>query len=361
MMIASAAAALGGCAGGISRMIDESRVFARIGVMADTDICPKGRKWPLEKALRFYRQSEVDAVVIVGRVFQEESAASAAILDDLWNKVFGDLDTKLIMAEGEAEVNGFRFGVSAHRPAEKCDVLTFYGGRRLALTDELCFHPRDANAICAGSMHGVEVPQEMKRDPVGKKAREAAQGLLVSAYPDRTVVRRLDFTQSFPVNPDEAWRVKRSRLFYAEDVADPWIIGPDEKGEDFTKAPEFWPDTRIQVLTGYMGAGKICTVKWPSVLKRGTGARARWYEVEVAFADDRKTRIRRKSVLSGGFFLSEDRDLNGAKAVFKESELPSADEKHSEIVFAVTPVGMFGKRGKTFFSEPLPLPRREKR
>ena len=351
------AALLSGCTlYEIEEAVDDMKVVTRIGVIANTDIGMKSKTDLLGKALRFYRQEEVDAVVVTGDITEGGIAESRERLDEVWNSVFEGQDVRLIAEDGKAEVKGFSFAVDSGRPRGKRDVLTFYGGRRLALTDELCFYPRDSRLICAGSMHGVEVPEAVADPELIARTKQAAQGLLVSVYSDKTVIRRLDFTQKKPVDRDKAWLVRKMREVYAEDVADPWVLAPDGTAERETaEVPEFWPDTCIRVLPGYLKGEKVCTVKWPSVLKRGTGVRARWYEVGVSFADDPKRVIRSRTVMSGSFFLSEDRDLKGVQTVFRLAELPRADATHSQAVFSVTPVGAYGKRGKAFYSEPVSL------
>ena len=116
----------------------------------------------------------------------------------------------------------------------------------------------------------------------------------------------------------------------------------------------------MQVCRGQDKEGPFYTVIWPAVQKRFTGARARSYEVEAQFdgADAAKPRphLVRKSVLSDGFFLAEERDVGGVKCVVRFAELPSARGALSRVVFAVTPIGAYGKRGRPVRSEPVPLP-----
>ena len=346
-----------GCVSDVVRLADDMRVKTRIGVLADTEIGKGANLSMLEKAFVFYRQQKVDAVVLTGAITQDGSSAQLGALNQIWAKVFEDSEAKLITDEGRHEVNGFAFATSAKRPMKTCDILTFYGNRKLALTDELCFYPREAKAICAGSVHGVNLPEGMKDDVLQASASRAAQGLLVSDYGDRTVIRRLDFTQQLPEDLDLAWKVKRERLAYAEDVADPWEIDAAASlKENLPVVPEFPEDVSIRALPGYTKKGEmICTVQWPSVLKRFCGARARWYEVGVAFADQPKQQIQRRTVLSPFFHLSEDRDRRGVTTVFKVSELPRPDGPHQAVVFQVTPIGTFGKRGRTVTSGAVPL------
>ena len=355
--VAILCALLSGCVSDVVQLADDMRVRTRIGVLADAEIGKGANLAMLEKAFVFYRQQKVDAVVLTGAINQNGSPAQLGTLNQIWEKVFKDPAVKLITDEGRHEVKGFAFATSAKRPMKACEVLTFYGNRKLPLTDELCFYPRDSKAICAGSMHGVNLPEGIKDEDLLAAASRAAQGLLVSDYGDRTVIRRLDFTQNLPLDQDLAWKVRKEKLAYAEDVADPWEIdATGSVAEDLSVAPEFPEDASIRVLPGHSKTGEaICTVQWPPVLKRFCGARARWYEVGVAFADQPKLQIRRRTLLSPSFHLSEDRDLQGVTTVFKVSELPRSDGAHQAIIFQVTPIGAFGKHGRTVCSAPVPL------
>ena len=357
LLISSSLLLLAGCVSDVVQMADDLRVRTRIGVLADTEIGKGANLAMLEKAFTFYRQQKVDAVVLTGVITQNGNSAQFETLNQIWAKVFGDSSAKLIVDEGRHEVKGFVFATSAKRPMKTCEALTFYGNRKLPLTDELCFYPRESKAICAGSMRGVNLPEGIKDEALRVKASKTAQGLLVSDYGDRTVIRRLDFTQKLPLDEGLAWKVKKEKLAYAEDVADPWEIGATGLvEEDSSAVPEFPEDASIRVLPGHTKKGEaICTVQWPPVLKRFCGARARWYEVGVAFADQPKQQIRRRTVLSPSFHLSEDRDLQGVTTVFKVSELPRSDAAHQAIIFQVTPIGAFGKPGRTLSSGNVPL------
>ena len=352
---ALAMALLCGCVSEIARRIDDWRVGTRIGVMAHVDIGPGGNPAAFEKALRYYRQNKVSAVVIVGPVLRTRADAKTKTLDDVWRETFGGEDVLLVTEDGPTSVGDISFAVSTARPHGACDVLTFYGDRKYALTDELCLYPRDAKAVCAGSMCGVDVPEGFGDKGLRTAAAQAAQGLLVSAYDGKTVIRRLDFTQRAPVDPSAAFDVRRFERIYAEEVAEPWELKPGVPVALPGEVPEFWADTRILALPGFRNNERVVTVKWPSVLQGQTGARARWYEVAVAFAHRPNEPFCRKSVMSNGFFLSEDRDRKGVQCIFGEAEFPSAEDGRRAIVFSVTPVGCFGKRGKAVFSEAVSL------
>lgn len=348
---------LAGCVSEVTRLVDDVRVVARIGVLADVNLRGAGEVQMLKKAFEFYRQEGVDAVAVVGTVPTAGAAAQRERMDDVWRQVFAGSSVPLFLESGRHEVKGVPFATAEDRPVGKQDVLTFYGKRRLALTDELCAYPRGSRTLCAGSMSGLDLPAGYEDKALEAKLAKSAQGLLVSVYADKTVVRRLDFTQKLPLDSNEAWRVKKDRLVYAEDVAAPWVVGADGKvAMPEQEIPEFWSDTRLQVIPGYVRTERVYTVKWPSLLQRHVGARARWYVVEAAFADESKAVFLSRTILSDGYHQSEDRDKGAVKTVIRTSELPSASEAHKQVVFRVTPVGAFGKSGKSLVSEPISLP-----
>lgn len=354
-----------GCADGLSGLSGLAGARTRIGVMANTDVGWITETKPLERALRFYRQNGVRAVVITGSVTKNGYKDQFDVLDKVWQKVFGGTDVRLILKDGRYDVDGFAFAVSAARPHGECDVLTFYGEGRKALTDEFCYYPREARAVFAGSMHGVEVARhfegwgqtlpdgQVRPGPLAVRAQGASQGLLVSVFSESVQIRRLDFTYADPADRRQAQELRRDGVVYAADVADPWIV---DAPVNMNQVPQFWDDTRIQLRRGQYREERICTVIWPSVQKRFTGVRARQYEVSLIYPGKLKQPLLTKCVLTDGFFLPEERDANGGRCVFRESELPCGDATHREALFAVTPLGPFGRRGKTFFSEPISLP-----
>ena len=332
-----------GCVDEMARFVDDARVTARIGVMADTEVEWITGTKKLEAAFWFYRQSKVDAVVIAGKVTKDGYKDQREVLDKVWKRVFGGTETRLIVTEGRHEVKGFAFAAVSAQPLGICEIPTFYGGAKRALTDELGYYPRDSKAICAGSMSGVRVQSGFAdAEGLNRRLASVAQGLLVSVYADRVSARRLNFSTPSRNAP------------VAEDVAEPWEIGVEAERDP---APQFWDDTRVLVTVGQDRTNRIYTVKWPNVQKRFTGARARSYEVEVVDPERKKRAYLRKSVLSEGFHLHETRDVAGVRCVFLDHELARCGDS-PRIVFAVTPIGFFGKHGRTVYSEPVPLPSR---
>ena len=327
-----------GCAGDVARIADEVRVVARIGVLADVNLRGADDVKMLKRAFAYYRQEGVDAVAIAGVKTPPKTKESP---EDVWRSVFAGSQVSLFQETGRHETKGVAFATSVDRPIGPQEVLTFYGKRRLALTDELCVYPRNSRAVCAGSMSGLDLPNGFEDKVLEKKLAKSAEGLLVSVYSDKTVIRRLDFTQKQP-----------------EDVAEPWAIGADGTvAEPEKEIAEFWPDTRLQIFPGYDRAERILTVMWPSLLRCHVGARARWYVVEAAFADDMKAVFLSRTVLSGGYHQAEGRDTGAVKTVFKVSDLPPPRGARTQFVFKVTPIGAFGKPGKPLVSSSLPLPK----
>ena len=340
---------ISGCVSETLELIEDARSQARIGVLAHARVGWITETAKLEKAFRFYRQSKVDAVILTGAVTKDGYRDQYGVLDKVWKKVFGDTSTRLIMSDGQYDVNGFRFAVSSNRPSAKCDVLTFHGGARLALTDELCIFPPDANLVCAGSLSGIDISANyIGSEALSKILANAAQGLLVVAYsPDNVKIRRLDFTQNGPGNA----KYRQNATAYAEDVDEPWDLG---HMKERPPAPRFWEDTTLRATLERENYDLLYRLVWPTVQKRFTGARARCYEVGIATADEPPNIHALGLVLSEKFHLAEERDTQGASCVIRLSGLGTALSQQPTIRFAVTPIGAYGKRGAPIFSEPLP-------
>ena len=340
---------LSGCVSEALESIDDLRTKARIGVVAHAEVGWITETKMLEKVFRFCRQSRVDAVVLTGKVTKNGYRNQFEVLEKVWKKVFGDTTTRLISEDGTYDVNGFSFAVSARRPVGACKVLTFCGEGKRALTDELGFYPHDSNLVSAGSLSGVDVSETyFNAAEVKRQMPRAAQGLLVCASADRVKIRRLDFTQSEPLDKGD-WR---PGAVYAEDVAEPWIVG---EVQDSPPAPRFWDDTRVMVSCVVERGVPSYRIRWPSVQKRLTGARARCYEVGVAFADEPQRILPCGNTVSSRFHLAEERDSNGVTCSVPASLLPQASATRKEVFFAVTPIGAFGQRGRAVFSDPVPL------
>ena len=341
----------------MARFVDDSRVDVRIGVLANTAVAWIAGTKMLEKAFRYYRQMNVAAVVITGAVTQNGYKNQYEVLDQVWRKVFGATPkARLILDEGPAEVSGFAFAVSRNAPTVKGATLTFHGEWLNALTDERSFYDPDRNAVCAGSMCGVQIADGFhygNRLSKGELVVPCAQGLLVSVYGPKVAIRRLDFTPASPVNE----KPRRDEV-YAEDVGSELVLDRDAPFERKpSRAPEFWDDTTIKVLPGYAGDKRIFTVQWPSVQARFTGVRAFCYEVLAHLVKPGETApgraFRRRNVLSSGFLLAESRDNKAVTSVFPRESFQKAIDGSSAVVVSVAPIGPFGDRGKPVFSAPF--------
>lgn len=346
-----------GCVG-ISNVIDNARTCARIGVVANPEL-----SWPksaakLQKAFAFYKDRNVDVIVVLGNLTKDGSMGQYRVLAQAWDSVFrnpvkgidpnpprrifvlGERDRERFKDEfaselggdvsqhgGEFEVNGFRFRAVCGHPVSD-GVPTFYSDGKMALTDELCWYPRKSPNFNAGSISGVEIKSGYEPVP---KAKSVAQGLLVTVYSSKIAVSRFDFGDM-------------------ETVADDWVIPRDStlgvsKLDD--RAPQFWDDVQLRALRGFeANKGPSYRIVWPPVLARHTGVRAHSYEVDVLMAPKdggQEIVVKRRYVLSPNFYRSENRDVEPVSCRFYESELPS----DSKFRFAVTPISSFGVRGRT--------------
>lgn len=336
----------------VERLVDDARTDARIGVLANTAIEWKDSTGPFVKALRYFRQEGVDAVVIAGGATLNGYKDQVEVLKAAWSSVFGNAASpRLVLDEGRQEVNGFAFGVSPKRPFEKCEVLTFHGTGRRALTNEMWFHDAENHSVYAGSMSGIVLSagyEHAGRVSDGKATVAATQGLLVSVYAKEIRIRRLDFAQS---GPKDGRRLGRN-FVYAEDVADELVLDRQTLSATSPAAgtPEFWDDTRLQAIAGYDRGRPVVTLRWPHVLKRFRGTRAFRYEVGLHVLPPGETvphaPIARRYVLTRNFHLSEDRDLDAVSCQFDRKALDEVRKQHPAPVITVTPVSSLGARGK---------------
>ena len=342
----------------IASAIGDARAVAKIGVVAHPEL-----SWPqsasrLKRALQFFRDRKVDAIVVLGDLTNDGYLNQYRVLAQAWDDVFRNpvkgidpapprrilvlgererrnfrpefadaLGGDLSVEGGEFEVGGFRFRATAARPAAG-DTPAFFAEGKPALTDELCWFPRTRIEIDAGSLSGV-VPRA-GFEPV-KRAASASQGLLVTAYPGSLAVSRIDFGDGETVAPD-------------------WTIQLDAEGSAGSidpRAPEFWADTALRVVPGEeLGKGPSCKVEWPPVLAKHTGVRAYSYEVDalVRTADGaREIVAKRLYVLSPNFWRSESRDTVPVSCRFMASDLPPGASPR----FSVTPISSFGVRGRS--------------
>lgn len=358
LLAASWATFLTGCEiEDITRLVDDARTEARIGVIANTEVAWMSGMKMTEKAFRYYRQHDVDAVVIAGGATKNGKKNQFEDLQQVWQKVFGATSkVRLILDEGQYEINGFTFAAMHKIPREVCPVLTFHGEGKGPLTDEMAFFDPAYNIVYAGSMNAITVPEGYSwngRPSSRSQLVQCAQGLLVNVYAGKVIIRRLDFIPSVPVEGV----LKRGEI-YAEDVAPELTLDRNKPFKRETPhAPEFWADTTVQVLPGYEGDKRIFTVKWPCVLKRFTGTRAFSYEVSLSLlkpgAEKPSRPFRRRNVLSEFYLQSEQREVQPVKSVFKQSDLEQAIQAGAEVIVSITPIGAFGDRGMAIVSTPF--------
>jgi len=323
---------------GVARLVDDAMVITRLGVLANVDrIRSVADQKLIEKALRHFRLQNAEAVILAERLTRRD------VFDEAWHRVFGySSKVRLICEEGSAKISGFPFAVAFQKPTRKGASLTFHGDGRMPLTDDLAFIDPTYRSVYAGSMSGFTIPEGFVLG--GKPAAErtevpCAQGLFVSVYADMLEIRRLDFTQSV-----------------AEDVAPPIVLsrtGSWKRAE--TKAPEFWPNTVLQVIPGYEKDVRVTTVKWPNIQRRFTGVRAFCYEVTVSLLQKGTPArpFRHRNILSGKCHLAESRDDMLVTCKFRDEDFASAREGDASVVISVTPVGSCGDRGKPLRSAPF--------
>lgn len=337
---------LSGCLGlvdDVQHAVDAARVKARVAVLANLEISWPASAKPFEKALAFCRAEGVDAVVVVGDPTQKRQKNQYEVFESAFRRAFPEAARtgvpRLVVATNrvELEVKGFSFAAQPRRPQGKNRLPTFHGEGKLALTDGLCAYPEGWNSFCAGSMSGIDANPFY--EPLGSAAqgrmKAAAQGLLVKAYADEAMVRRIDFASG-------------------EDVGEPWRVAlaeSDARAPRQSQVPEFWPDTRLAVSRGYGKNGEtLFTVRWPNLLSRHVGVRAFAYDVGVE-TEGNPSVVRH--VLSDDFFRAEAHDAAPVRLSISAKDIPSGS---GTFRVSVTPVSSLGVRGKPVFSESIPRP-----
>jgi len=359
----------GGCTG-VRETIDDWRVQARLGVIANPEI-----EWPkstgsLRRALVWYRERKVDAVVILGNLTRTGAKNQLEVLDAAWHDVFknaakpprrilvpGAADARLAapdgagadlgLATGDApyEVNGFAFYASYEKKAHP-GFLTFYGAGKRALTDELGFYPRRSGAVCAGSLNGVSVMPRWQavgrpvppKFPDAAQTVPAAQGLLVSVYSDSVEIARLDFLQKTPEPVADAWRVARHADAPAADAA--------------KVAPQFPEGAALAVIHGYSNDRSlpqpILTLRWPPARAAGATPRAFYYKLTAAAAATPQMPFLTRYLHSQGFAAAESRDYTALTFALRERDLPAVEgtDVRAPVVFTVTPYSSTGVGGR---------------
>lgn len=318
-------ALLTGCES-VKNAIDDHRRVAKLGVIASSEITWITEAKTFERVMSYYRDQNVDAVVIAGGATKNGYKNQYEVLNKVYTKVFATKKTPLIITEGEHEVNGFKFRVSFTHPYENQSIPTFFGEGKTPLTDESTVYPIENNAFYAGSLSGLKLASGYEY--LGKLPN-VAQGLLVSAYEDETIIRRLDFSGKTPV-----------------DVAKPWRYPADKLDLKNLPAPDFPEDSYLQVIPGYIGADSVYTLRFASVRSAFAASRAYSYEMTAAFADNPKAPFLRRTLLSSGFYTSEANDTLPLSVIIKKDELPEG-----KLIFSVTPISSMGKRGRSISAQ----------
>lgn len=349
--------------GNISDAIDDARVVARIGVVANPELSWPKSSAQLQKAFTCFRQKKVDAIVVLGNLTKDGSMGQYRVLSQAWDAVFrnpvkgidpnpprrifvlGDRDRERFRPEfaselggdlsqdgGDFAVNGFSFRAVCGKPPSD-DIPTFYSDGKMSLTDELCWYPRTRPHFNAGSLSGIVLKSGY--EPVAKAA-SSSQGLIVSVYSSEIAVTRFDFGDMEPVAED--WRVSRKPGSAAPQIDD--------------RAPQFWDDTELRVLHGSEpGKGPSFKIVWPPVLAKHTGVRAHSYEVVALVSPKdggKEVAMKRRYVLSPNFHRAESRDTEPVSCRFYDAELPA----EGEFRFTVTPISSFGVRGRSLTRKP---------
>ncbi len=343
LLIVVVALVLSGCSefDVVAKAVDDAKVVAKFGVISNTEI-----EWPnstkaLSKALKYYVQENVDAIVFIGDPTKRKMKNQYEVFDAVVKKALVGTDIQFYLATNRMEiaVNGFEFVAQYANPMGMATKPTFYGAGKFALTSDRCVFPIASKCINVGSMNGISVSEQYVM-PSKVNFNSSAQGVLVKVYSNEMKVMRLDFSQ--------ASKLKRS-LVYVEEVDEPWVISlGNEKVADPIIVPQFWDDVVISITRGYDGkGGMVYTIRWPHLLKCNSGVRATSYEVLV---EVNGAIIARKYFLSSGFYLAESHDDASLNCTFPESILGESWQT-KQVRIGVSPISSLGESGRTVWTK----------
>ncbi len=344
---------LGGCGSlvsGVHAGMRTLRTHAKVGVLANPEIEWAASTEPLRRALQTFAAEQVDAIIFLGRLTRTDHPRQRAVFEQVWAEVFRGQTppTRYLVTDAPRliTVKGIPFGASPRRhygtwDGDQSPVLAFHGGMRAALTDDICFLSPATRVMCAGSMHGIFIPDLYINPP---SVANTAQGLLVTVLSDDIEVKRLDFSQKGA----------------ATEVAPPWVL--PRTGTPSAAAtplpPRFAPGAVLEVIPGYrapagsrLATERIVTCRWPTALSRFGGSRAAYYELVVADAASGQVLLRQR-FLSPNFYLSEAQDWARISTV-----IPYKDFAHApagRVTLSVTAYTATDKPGAVLHASPLP-------
>ncbi len=369
--------AFSGCTS-VQQGVRNLRTRAKFGVLANLEIEWEGSTQPFRRALAYFAQEEVDAVILIDKLTRTDHPRQMEALMNAWQESFEGKQVPQLLLVTDAPqtltLAGLTFGASPRKhygawESEQQPILSFYSGMKPALTEAVCFPSPAARAICAGSMHGVFVPAIY--EPVPDAAR-ASQGLLVTVLGETIEVKRLDFTGKTPVEVappwiassppaprnDETVTVIARRETPKQSTASPaprFATGVADSSSLRAKRsnlfPRFATGARVEVIYGYQkpkdspyATEPILTVRAPTALSRFGGTRAAYYEVAVENTNYKKL------LLSPHFYLSEAQDLAPLSTV-----IPLADlgDDLTTVQVRVTAFSATGHPGEILHSNPL--------
>lgn len=324
--------------------VRDLRTQAKVGVLANLEIEWDASAQPFRRALAYFAQENVDAVILIGTLTRTGHPRQMDVLQKAWRESFRgrELPTLLLVPDEPQTltVKGFTFGASYKKKygawaGETQPILAFHSGMKPALTDDVCFLSPASRTICAGSMHGLFVPAIFENPP---PTAHVAQGLLVTILGESIEVKRLDFTQKTP-----------------HEVAAPWIVPLDPAtpvaASQTDLAPRFPKGAVLDVIPGYipvkgsrLETERALTLRWPAALSRFGGSRAAYYELAV------ENHPFRKYFLSSHFYDAEDRDREPLRVTLPLAALGETDEV---VRLTVTAYAASGKKGEIIYATPL--------
>jgi len=374
----------------VSYYWDRSRLNLRVGVLAETQLSSPHSDKAFATALTYFRDREVDAVVIAGNVTHDNALANWRGAKKIWDKVFpggklpnGDgVALVIVTGEHDAEnvieqltgekvspafvqrVKGYAFiganwknqmgvdswalkpllaEVDASKPffyvqsLVPYDTCSPYEGRPRdydggKVTYLLSKHP-NAVAICGCSQISLTDESAFWCGDFTCVNAGSFSGVRERGEKGAEVFAHHGLVMSVY---ESSIRFERIDLNTLEKLGPDWEVSlsngravcPQTAARH--KPPQFWDDTKLMVFPSPRGI----SVRFPPVLAKHTGVRA--YDYVVKAGDVEKT------VHSIAWQQSEDRETRPVTCEFSRDELPKG-----EVRISVTPRDSFGHCGRT--------------
>jgi len=385
--------------------IDKSRCNVRVGILSELHLASSHPDMTFVKALRYFAEREVDAVVIAGGVTRNGSLAQRRGVKAAWDKVFPNGRVKLIVVTGEdegekvyedlsgatfspsfvREVKGYTFIGANWEDATGVDVLALKPLLTQVGREKPFFYVQNVvpYGTCCPDKGRVDVFDSGKISYMLSKFPNAVAicGRSHTPLTDESAFWRGDFTclnagtfscamlrgqdamfremkqgvrHGLVMSVYDASIVferidfgreakdRRGSGVYVEKLGADWVLPLPAKPSP--RPATAAPQFWDDTRLMVFPSADVVSVRFPPVLAKHTGVRAQAYEVLAKTADGGE--ISSWTTTSPGFCSSEENETKPVTVNFSREGLPKG-----KVRFEVTPMDAFGRRGRSIFGE----------